>query len=104
MKRLTTYYFLLLGCLSVFFALYLPLVATSFEDFVSRFGSGIKWGYPFPWWPWVGVVVCAVGTVLSLWGIPKDNVLRHLLVITLFVELGAMSLTVAAFIVLWFRL
>jgi len=106
MKKLTTYYFFLwLGSLNVFFALCLPPVATSFEVFVnSKFGSGIQWGCPFPWWPWGGVAVCVVGAALSLRGRLKDNVLRHLLVITLFVEIGLMFLTMMSFAVVWFGL
>ena len=103
MRKLTMYYFLLLVFLNVFFALCLPPAVASCEAFVnSHFGSGIKWVCPYPWWPWVGAAVGAVGATLSQRDRVKDNVLRHLLVITLFVELGAMVFTALAFIMVSF--
>jgi len=110
MKRLTTYYFLLLVLLNVFFALYLSFTMTGYEVFLNYLSGGQEFplwterAIRYPWWPWVCAAVYAVGAALSLWGKLKDNVLRHLLVIALFVELGVMLLAVAAFTVPWFRL
>jgi len=109
MKRLTTYYFLLLVFLNVLFALYLSATTAHYEISINKFLGGYalpgltEWAIRHPWWPWVCAAVCAVGAMLSLWGKLKDNVLRHLLVITLFVEFGIMFLTVMVFTILWSR-
>ena len=104
MKKLTTYYFLLLAWLNVFFAQYLPNAAAFYENF---YRNSLLGGQPlplwtelvctYPWWPWVGVAICVVGTMLSLLGRPKDNVLKNLLIALLIVELGIMIFTMMAF-------
>ena len=107
MKRTMTYYFLLLECLNVLFVLWLsPMVGKYGYDIKETFGAALplatKWVIQYPWWPWGGAAICAVGVVLSLWGILKDNVLRYLLVIILFVEIGLMFFTATAFIMMRF--
>jgi len=104
MKRLTTYYFLLLGGLNVFLVKLLPSAATLYEVVIGNKvleGQELPWWteqvLQYSWWPWVGVVICVVGIVLSLLGKLKDNVLKNLLVILLFVELWVMFLSVVAF-------
>jgi len=104
MKRLTTYYFLLLAGSNLLLAQYLPSAITLFEDVISKGPLG-GMQLPFvtervfgcPWWPWVGVAICVFGAMLSLLGIPKDNVLKNLLVIFLIIEFWALFTTMAAF-------
>ena len=92
MKKITMCYFVSLAGLNAVFALCLPSMVAYFK---SEFG--MIWGCPYPWWPWVGVVVCVAGVLLSLWKRVKEKVLRNLLVVVLFVEIGIMFLTVVAF-------
>ncbi|MCL1920377.1 MAG: hypothetical protein FWG50_04750 [Kiritimatiellaeota bacterium] len=107
MKRLTTYYFLLLAGFNVFFALCLSS-ATAKHGYLIKESLGTalplptQWILQYSWWPLAGAAVCAIGTVLSLLGRPKDNTLRNLLIVFLFVELGAMFLTAIAFIMVRF--
>ena len=109
MKRLTTYYFLLLVFLNVLFALYLLATTASCENSINEFlgGSALPlWtelAIRYSWWPWVGVVICIVGTMLSLWGRPKDSILRNLLIVFLIVELWVMFNAVMAFTIPGYR-
>ena len=92
MKKIVMYYFVALAGLNAIFALCLPPMVAYFKN-----GFGMIWNCPCPWWPWVGVVVCVTGAALSLWRRVKEKVLRNLLVVVLFVELGIMFITVVAF-------
>ena len=102
MKRLTTYYFLLLACSNVFFALRLSLTATADRLAVLKrlFGDALprltEWFFQYPWWPWIGVAVCIIGTVLSLLGKVNDSILKRLLIVFLMVELVVMFLFMTA--------
>ena len=110
MKRLTTYYFLLLTGFNVLFAYYLTFVTANYKAVIQDALEGqalplyTEWFCQYLWWPWAGVVVCVVGAMLSLWGKPKDNVLRTLLVIFLTVELLIMFVTLVAFHLPWVTL
>ena len=98
MKRLTTYYFLLLAYSNAFFALRPPLTITDdrLADFKHLFGDELprltEWFFQYPWWPRIGAVVCVIGAVLSLLGIVKDSTLKRLLIVFLILELGVMFL------------
>jgi len=110
MKRLTTYYFLLLACSNFYFARVLSKATTFFDVFVrERFLEGqalpmlTEWVILYSWWPWIGFAVCVIGAVLSLLGIPKDNILKNLLIIVLIVEFWIMFFFVVAFILPWVK-
>jgi len=104
MKRLTTYYFLLLACLNLFLSLCLSSVTAEYsaigEEGIENPSLPLllEWAFQRPWWPRIGVVVCVLGVVLSLLGKPKDNVLKNLLIVALVAELWGMFLSVVAFI------
>ena len=107
MKKLTSSLFFLLVCFNVFFALCLSSVTAKHGYLIKEsFGTALplptQWVLHYSWWPWVGALICAIGTVLSLLGKSKDNVLRNLLTAVLFVELGVMFLTAVAFIMVRF--
>ena len=106
MKRLTTYYFLLLGCSNVFFALRVPPMTADYSAVLTGFGNALppltKWFIQNPWWPWTGAAVCVTGAALSFWGSPKDNVLRKVLAGFLIAELVVMFLFVVSFVILRF--
>jgi len=104
MKRLTTYYFLLLACLNVFFALFLPFITNHYKMTVQ---DTLLEGRVLPLlterviqcscWPWVGVAICVTGTILSLLGRLRDNVLTNLLIVFLIIELWVMFISLVAF-------
>ena len=103
MKRLTTYYFLLLVFFNVFLSLCLSSATASYSAIGEERAGGMPpsllmdLAFQRPWWPRFGVVVCVVGAVLSLLGRPKDNVLKNLLIVFLIAELWSMFLTAATF-------
>jgi len=107
MKRLTTYYFLLLACLNVLFAQILSFAMADYKTVLdNKFdGSALppctERVFQYPWWPWIGVTGCIIGAILSLWGKPRDNVLKNLLIVFLIVELWIMFYTVVAFHAPW---
>jgi hypothetical protein len=98
MKRLVTYYFLLLAYSNAFFALRPPLTITDdrLASLKHLFGDELprltEWFFQYPWWPRIGAVICIIGVVLSLLGKVKDSILRRLLVVFIIVELGVMFL------------
>jgi len=98
MKRLTTYYFLVLACTNAFFALRLSLTATDerIASLKHLFGDALprltEWFLQYPWWPRIGAAVCIIGAVLSLLGTVKDSILKRVLIVFLIVELGVMFL------------
>jgi len=107
MKKLTTWFFLLLACFNAFFALCLSSVTAKHGYLIQEsFGTALplptKWILQYSWWPLVGAIVCVIGAILSLLGKPKDYDFRNLLTIFLFVELGVMFLTAVAFIMVRF--
>jgi len=103
MKRLTTYYFLLLAGLSAFFAQYVTLTIVDCKITINDVFEGqalplwTEWAFQCTWWLWIGVAICIVGVTLSLLGKPKDNVMRTLLAVFLIVELCVMFFTMVAF-------
>jgi len=109
MKRLTTYYFLLLTGFNVLFAYYLTFVTANYKVVIQDALEGqalplyTEWFCQYLWWPWVGVVVGVIGVVLSLVGKPKDNVLKTLLIVFLIAEVWFMFATVVAFHFPWYR-
>jgi len=102
--------FVLLAFLNALLALYLSVTTDGYEFAVNDFLEGravplwtalvIRYG----WWPWVGVAVCVVGAMLSLWRKPKDNMLWHLLTVILIAEFAVMLISVMAFRLPWARL
>ena len=99
MKRLTTYCFLLLAGLNAFFARYLAFAMPKCESAIRMMFEGKpllfqeESAFLYPWWPWIGVVVCVVGAILSMLGKPKDSVLKNVLVVFLVLELCVMFLS-----------
>ena len=95
----TVRWFLLFTCFNVFLALYLSFIIANckvgFQD--KPLPLLTEWVYQCLWWPWVGVVVCIVGIVLSLRRKSTDNMPWSLFVIILMVELVVMFLSVVAF-------
>jgi hypothetical protein len=107
MKRLTTYYFILLAGLNVLFATYLGGVIVYFKTTLEE----ILQGKPLPlateqllgcyWWPWLFFGVACLGTLLSILGIPHDRFLRHILIGAIFIELVGVFWTVVALSTPW---
>jgi len=103
MKKLTTYYFLLLAILSALFAQCLMFAIADCKVAMDDILEGKEWhpwterAFHCPWWLWIGVAICVAGTALSLLGRPKDYVLRTLLVVFLIVELLILFVTLVAF-------
>jgi len=67
MKKLTTYYFLLLTGLNVLFAYYLMFVTANYKVVIQDALEGqalplyTERFCQYLWWPWVGVAVCVIG-------------------------------------------
>ena len=108
MKRLTTYYYLLLTCLNVLFALFIPFITSRYKAAVDTLLDGQAlplWTervVQCPWWPWIGVAICLIGTMLSLLGRIRDNVLKNILVVFLIIELLVVFTSLVAFNIPWF--
>jgi hypothetical protein len=102
MKRLTTYYFLLLACFNVFLSLCLSSLTGEYgiigEEGDPSLPFLLEWAFQRPLWPRIGVAVCVIGAVLSLLGKPNDNVLKNLLIVALIAELWGMFLTAITFL------
>ena len=102
MKKLTTYYFLLLVCFNVFLSLCLSSLTGEY-GVIGEAGEPslpvlLEWAFQRPLWPRIGVAVCTLGAVSSLLGKPSDTVLKNLLMVVLIAELWGMFLSAVAFI------
>jgi len=107
MKRLTTYYFLLLLGLNMIFAQYLRFAVSEFKNGLQNMLEGkplplaTERLIQFYWWPWMCVVIYGLGLMASLIGKPNDSILRNVLICILIIELLGMFVTAASFNLPW---
>jgi len=110
MKKLTTYYFILLGVLNLWFASYLTFVTSEFKDQLFHLQNGRPIPVPTEqllncyWWPWVFFAVAGLGTLLSIAVRPDNPLPRRILTNVLGLELVGLVFTVVAFSMPWIRI
>lgn len=110
MKRSTTYYFLLLLCLSGFFAHCIDSGALEMRRGVRIILEGkplplcTQLAIDYHWWPWVFVPLCILGAIGSLTWKTNDRVFIHALLCLLLVELSTMFIMVMSLFMPWLLL